>query len=133
MKRILVAVDGSDGANAALAEAISLADALDASLTSVADVLTEQFASARAAVHEALAQAEAAGVDADYEILEGDPAEQIVRIATLRDVDLVVVGSRGLGGFAGALLGSVSRAVAQHADRPVLVVKQPAAVPAKQG
>jgi len=40
-----------------------------------------------------------------------------------RDVELIMVGSRGLGGVCSALLGSVSHAVLNQADRPVLVVK----------
>ena len=46
---------------------------------------------------------------------------QAIDLARARDVDVIVVGSRGLGTLAGALLGSVSRDVAHHADRPVLV------------
>jgi len=61
------------------------------------------------------------GVEAETEVLEGDPAGRILELARLRDVDLIVVGSRGLGPVAGALLGSVSREVVQRADRPVLV------------
>ena len=59
-------------------------------------------------------------------MLEGDPARRIVELARLRDVDLIVVGSRGLGAFAGTLLGSVSHDV-DHADRPVLVAARKAA------
>ncbi len=54
----------------------------------------------------------------------------IVELARSRDVDVIVVGSRGLGAVAGTLLGSVSRAVVHDADRPVLVVPH-AAVPAQ--
>jgi len=61
------------------------------------------------------------GVDAETEVLEGDPAGRILELARLRDVDLIVVGSRGLGPIAGALVGSVSREVVHRADRPVLV------------
>ena len=55
---------------------------------------------------------------------EGDRAREIVRIAEDRDVDLVVVGARGLGTLERLLLGSVSEAVLHHAGRPVLIVRE---------
>src|ERR1044072_6853065 len=61
------------------------------------------------------------GVEVETEVLEGDPAGRILELARLRAVDLIVVGSRGLGRIAGALLGSVSQDVVQRSDRPVLV------------
>jgi Universal stress protein family len=54
--------------------------------------------------------------------LEGDAAEQIVELARARDAAMIVVGSRGHGAVAGALLGSVSSPVIHRSDRPVLVV-----------
>lgn len=63
-------------------------------------------------------------------VLEGSAASSLV--AESKDAQLVVVGSRGHGGFAGLLLGSVSAKVAEHAACPVLVVHGdvPAAVAA---
>jgi nucleotide-binding universal stress UspA family protein len=57
------------------------------------------------------------------QVLQGEPREQIVEAARDWKADLLVVGARGLGGLAGALLGSVSTAVVRRAGCPVLVVK----------
>jgi nucleotide-binding universal stress UspA family protein len=53
-------------------------------------------------------------------VTEGDPAEELVRAS--RDADLLVMGSRGSGGFAGLVMGSVSSKVIHHAACPVVVV-----------
>jgi nucleotide-binding universal stress UspA family protein len=67
--------------------------------------------------------AEADGVEIEREIIEGTTAEVLVGAATERD--LLVVGSRGHGGFAGLLLGSVSQQCAHHARCPVVIVHAP--------
>ncbi len=64
------------------------------------------------------------GIAADTLRREGDPALELVR-ASEEDVDLLVVGSRGYGPISRALLGSVSRPVANKAACPVLVVRRP--------
>jgi nucleotide-binding universal stress UspA family protein len=56
-------------------------------------------------------------------VSEGDPAQEIVRRARDRDVDLVVLGARGLRTLGRFLLGSVSETVLHHAGRPVLIVR----------
>jgi nucleotide-binding universal stress UspA family protein len=53
-------------------------------------------------------------------VREGDTADVLVRFGTR--ATMIVVGSRGHGGFAGLYLGSVSAKVAEHANCPVLVV-----------
>jgi nucleotide-binding universal stress UspA family protein len=57
------------------------------------------------------------------EILEGSPAEAIMDVANTREVDLIVMGSRGLGRLKGLLIGSQSQKVLQHAPCPVLIVR----------
>ena len=61
--------------------------------------------------------------DVDFELVsvEGRPAE--VLVGESREADLLVVGSRGHGAVASALLGSVSRACTQHAQCPVVVIR----------
>jgi len=57
------------------------------------------------------------------EILEGSPAEAIMDVANTREVDLIVMGSRGFGRLKGLLVGSQSQKVVQHAPCPVLIVR----------
>jgi nucleotide-binding universal stress UspA family protein len=62
----------------------------------------------------------APGVEVRGELVEGPPARALLEHA--RTADLLVVGSRGLGGFRSLLLGSVSQQVVHHAPCPVVVV-----------
>ena len=57
------------------------------------------------------------------EVSRGDPAHSILGFAEGGDVDLIVMGRRGLGPFEGLLMGSVSSKVTALADCPVLTVK----------
>ena len=63
---------------------------------------------------------DAAGVEINGVVREGHPAKVLLDEA--KDADLLVVGSRGLGGFSGLLLGSVSHECAQRASCPVVIV-----------
>ncbi|KAK6139738.1 hypothetical protein DH2020_026498 [Rehmannia glutinosa] len=65
-------------------------------------------------------------VKAKTSVLEGDPKEMICDVAEQMHVDLIVMGSRGLGKIKRAFIGSVSDYVIHHAKCPVLVVKPPA-------
>lgn len=138
MKRIVIGTEGSPDGRKAVEEGLELAVALGASVTFVCaraapNVLLGQpfyqrgldaeLTQARAVVTEAVARAEALGVTADYEILDGPPADAILSVADTRGADLIVVGTRGHGAVQSALFGSVSKAIVGRATRPVLVVK----------
>jgi nucleotide-binding universal stress UspA family protein len=140
MKRIVIATDGSADAKRAVHEGVELAQALDAEVTFVSvrnppnamwgapvyqAELETATQTARKAIDKAVAVAEDAGVDADFEILDGPAADSIEVVAENRDADLIVVGSRGRGAVRGALFGSVSKALVTGLQRPVLVVKPP--------
>jgi nucleotide-binding universal stress UspA family protein len=141
--RVLLATDGSDDARAAGAWLghFPVPDGSRLQVLSVASIppsaldippVREYQASLREA---ATRMAEAARsalaprfAEADAQMAEGDPREVIVHAAETWKADLVVLGARGLGAIAGALLGSVSLGVARHAPCSVLVVKPGAAV-----
>jgi nucleotide-binding universal stress UspA family protein len=144
MKEIMVAIDGSDGSRAAIDEAVELAGPLEAHITFVTVRktpppllgtpnyecrLARDLGMARAAVDAALKRAREAGIEASGEVLEGGAIDELLSFADNRGADLIVMGSRGHGALAGALLGSVSSGVVQHANVPVLVAKQ---VPQRQ-
>lgn len=138
---IVIATDGSEGAEAAAAAGARVAGthATSAVLVYVRpsigalgdpyyqEKLSEQMAHARVALDRAKELVAQEGVEAEEEILEGNAADRVVQFARDRNAPLIVVGSRGLGAVAGAVLGSVSTAIIHRADRPVLVVPTPSA------
>jgi nucleotide-binding universal stress UspA family protein len=80
---------------------------------------------ARRVVDDALARAgdAVAGLEVERVVAEGPPAQTLIEAA--RGADLLVVGSRGRGGFLGLLLGSVSQQCAHHPPCPVVILPPP--------
>lgn len=64
---------------------------------------------------------DAAGVEIERAVVEGPPAPMLIEAA--EGSDLLVVGSRGHGGFGGLLLGSVSQQLSHHAPCPLVIVR----------
>jgi nucleotide-binding universal stress UspA family protein len=154
---VVVGVDGSAGSNEALRWALAEARLRKARLRALhciyLDVLVRALVSypylrgsIEAAVADAAADAQQAAeailekamfelgevddVEVERAIVQGSAAQAL--IDAVSEQDLLVVGSRGYGGFAGLLLGSVSQQCAQHAPCPVVIVRA-AASNAREG
>lgn len=67
-------------------------------------------------------------ITVEHHLLDGDPAEQILKTAQSQNVDLIVMGTHGTTGLARLLLGSVAESVLRKASCPVLTVKAPVLV-----
>ncbi|MGN6326019.1 universal stress protein [Pseudolysinimonas sp.] len=134
---IVAGVDGSDHSIEALRHAKELADALGANVRVVGawewpfmwdPLVTPDYTPEEditRVVHHAVESVFGAGHAIDVEIVHGPAAAAL--IAASHGAAMLVVGSRGHGGFAGLLLGSVSAECAEHAGCPVLVVHPSAA------
>ncbi len=143
LQRVLLAVDGSEGAAQATRRLITLRQelrdprVLDLHLINVQrpvsgdvsrfvsgealeDYHNERSEKALAPAREMLS---AASLSFKEHKRVGDPGPSIAEVAQTQGCDLIVMGARGLGSHTGALLGSVAHSTIEHAPVPVLVVK----------
>ena len=136
IERILVGVDGSDNAHRALGWAIVLARQFSAEVVAVhavgllahiregAPVPSHSHLDELREVFETRWCAPMQGQPVAHRLLlrDGSPVPVLLEAAETENIDVIVVGSRGAGGFPELLLGSTSHQVAEHASCPVLVV-----------
>jgi nucleotide-binding universal stress UspA family protein len=139
MQKIVVGVDGSETAQRALEWAATEAEIRGAGLVVVHAWLPPAGASspysavmvdpasiaetARLTLADSVESLERAGLEVprlDQVLVQGPAARALIEVA--RDRSLLVVGSRGRGGIASLLLGSVSQQIAQHATVPVVII-----------
>jgi nucleotide-binding universal stress UspA family protein len=133
--KILVAYDGSESAQRALAQTADLAsNGATVSVMSVAEplpqfgraasmMLPEEHEERRHELDDAKATLAAKGIEAAVVERKGDAATMIVDEAERESVDMIVMGTRGLNTAKRWLMGSVSSRVVQHAPCNVLVVR----------
>lgn len=133
MERIVVGLDGSESAQKALRWAVDEARRRNATVEAVyawhqafvapthilgdPDLFEQD---ALKLLDDAIGAVDTSGVTVERKVHTGNPSYALLREA--KAADLVVVGSRGRGGFSGLLLGSVSQHVVHHAPCPVVVV-----------
>ena len=151
-ERILVPLDGSEPSNNALEQAVGIADKFGSKLVLLAVVPRvmvpvfpdEGFGAAPVTAAKDMAryqermkeiyenvvleakeklEKEYPKLEIETILREGRPATTIVDIAENDGVDLIVMGSRGIGGITGWILGSTSSQVVDSCTRPILIVK----------
>jgi nucleotide-binding universal stress UspA family protein len=139
VKRILVATDGSEHARRAVQWAGELAGATGADVVAVHAVgllmHTAEGPVPSAPFHDQLRASlegewtadlrAAAGVAVSCRLVEGSAVTAVLHAAEDEGADLIVVGSRGAGGFSDLHLGSTSHQLALYADRPVVIIPPP--------
>lgn len=142
MKRILHPSDFSKASRAAFKKAIEMAKMMRATLDllhvmapvpilgdgyispkTYDQLLTSATESARRQMERLVKTARAAGVKATSAIVQGVPADSIVRAARAKHADLLVMGTHGRTGFSRFLLGSVASRVVATSPCPVLTVR----------
>ncbi|AIT90134.1 universal stress protein [Corynebacterium ulcerans] len=138
---VVVAVDGSEASNNAVRWAANTANKRGVPLRLAASYTMPQFLYAEGMVPpqelfdelqtETMETVEAArtiahevapDIKIGYTIAEGSPIDMLLEMSS--DVTMIVMGSRGLGGLSGMVMGSVSAAVVSHAKCPVVVVRE---------
>ena len=147
IKKILVSIDGSQSADHALdfgldlsgkySAEVMIATVVDSPSSSLvvkgmlyAPASTENYLKKLRTFHEKIllealnkTKKISPKLKVTIKLLEGRPADKIVETAREGAFDLIVIGSRGLGGIKEFVLGSVSDRVADEASCPVLIVK----------
>ncbi|MBM3180884.1 MAG: universal stress protein [Chloroflexi bacterium] len=137
--KILLAVDGSDHALHAARKAAELARAMNSKdfrivvaydfippylgEPNMQSAINARMDDANAFVQKAMETIGQIPCEIHTELIEGSPAEAIIKAANSFKCDVIVMGSRGLGTLAGLLLGSTSQKVVAHAPCPVLIVR----------
>ncbi len=146
LRKILLPTDFSGCANFALPYAAAIARAAKAKVIcvhvvepivpavgysglaepmAIADISEQLEDSAERELPQVMQCEELHGLDIEEVIAHGDAAAEIVRVASERNVDLIVISSHGRTGLGRMIFGSTAEAVVRHAGCPVLVVKPP--------
>ena len=139
IKKILVAYDDSSGSKKALKWALELAEKLQSMVVVVSVVKPPEFSSTidetdqffadgdrhyQPILDEIVKNGKDYNIVVESEILHGHIAESIVRYAADQEVDLIVMGTRGMGGFKNLVIGSVAQKVTTYATVPVTIMKK---------
>lgn len=140
--KILLPVDGSENSMRAIEHTLNIAKkhseakvtlltvaciplfrTYDYNLVSLEDLHKKCISSWRPVLEEAQKMFVDAGLEVEDIIISGDPADVIIQYVEENQMDRLVMGSRGLGGFKGLILGSVAYKVLSKVSIPVTIIK----------
>jgi len=139
IRKILVAFDGSAGSMKAFHAAADLAIKLNAKVTTLSVIHVPDFSPSMDEIEETVDEAEKHFQPLLRELIDygqqnkleiksvikrGHPAQTIIKYATENEIDLIVMGTRGLGGFKKMILGSIAQKVVSYAITPVMVIRE---------
>ncbi|TEB05856.1 putative universal stress protein [Pelotomaculum schinkii] len=134
-KKILIPVDGSEKASLAARQAAELASILGSEVTLFhvvpilpvdrfrSIVIEESRLQGKELLEQARKELDQFNITIDTDMVPGHPADAICLKARVDKYDLIIMGSRGLSGVKGYLMGSVSSAVTRYAPCSVLIVR----------
>jgi len=138
IKKIVVGFDGSPSSKKALEYAKYLGKKLNASITVISVVRLPEFSQSMDEVEEIIDNEDKRigplhaeireccskeGIEITTEIIHGHPVEKIIEYAKENKFDLIVLGTRGLGGFKKLMIGSVAQKVVSYSKIPVMVIR----------
>jgi nucleotide-binding universal stress UspA family protein len=141
LSKILVPVDGSENSFRALEQAIFLATKIqEAKITAlyviedppslyiyspkIMEKVRADYESAYTKILERSKEmANKSGINIHTVLVEGDPASKIIGYSEMEKIDIIIIGSRGMGKFKELILGSVSNKVLHHAKCSVMLVR----------
>jgi nucleotide-binding universal stress UspA family protein len=141
LSKILIPVDGSENSFRALEQAIFLATKIqEAKITAlyviedppslyiyspkIMEKVRADYESAYTKILERSKEmANRSGINIHTVLVEGDPASKIIGYSEMEKIDIIIIGSRGMGKFKELILGSVSNKVLHHAKCSVMLVR----------
>lgn len=128
IQKILVPMDGSPASIAALAQAVRLAESLDAAVEVLHVKADDGLENDDELEHAILAAKSKLGARLSWRTERGDPIGKILEAADEESAGLIVMGTHGRVGRLHALMGSVAESIVRNAPCPVLTVRAPGAV-----
>lgn len=141
LSKILIPVDGSENSFRALEQAIFLATKIqEAKITAlyviedppslyiyspkIMEKVRADYESTYTKILERSKEmADKSGINIHTVLVEGDPASKIIGYSEMEKIDIIIIGSRGMGKFKELILGSVSNKVLHHAKCSVMLVR----------